>query len=159
MGEHARRAPRRGGSSGGIRRAAEDEEALKLLMNPTAPPLPPILARPVSRLADAPSSPFRCRPSRRPPHPTPPRASFSRRRRRRRPHRWRRPIPLRAPRQKAFAATTATIVSGAVAERVTLTAYFVYSVALISFIYPVVAQVGVHFVYSSTPWWPRWGGA
>jgi len=54
--------------------------------------------------------------------------------------------------QWAFAATTATIVSGAVAERCTLTAYFSYSIALISFIYPVVAQVGWGGGGKMSPW-------
>ena len=52
---------------------------------------------------------------------------------------WTRPRPRPPPLQFTFAATSATIVSGAVAERCKFECYVAYNLILVSFVYPVVS--------------------
>ena len=57
-------------------------------------------------------------------------------------------VPIHFLFQMSFAAATATIVSGAVAERVQFKAYFVYSAGLSAVLYPVV----VSWIFSPDGW-------
>lgn len=50
--------------------------------------------------------------------------------------------------QMTFAATGASIISGAVAERCAINTYFIYSLFVVGWIYPVIA----HWVWSSQGW-------
>nr|WP_203427712.1 ammonium transporter [Rippkaea orientalis] len=58
------------------------------------------------------------------------------------------PIPLAFLFQSAFAGTAATIVSGAVAERIKFTDFLIFSLLLVGISYPITG----HWVWSSSAW-------
>ncbi|TQS83083.1 MAG: adenylate cyclase [Methanomethylophilus alvi] len=55
--------------------------------------------------------------------------------------------------QLVFAGATATIVSGAMAERTKFSSYMIYAVIICAFVYPVVT----HWVWGSGGWLAEWG--
>ncbi|WP_400233958.1 ammonium transporter [Methanomethylophilus alvi] len=55
--------------------------------------------------------------------------------------------------QLVFAGATATIVSGAMAERTKFSSYMIYAVVICAFVYPVVT----HWVWGSGGWLVEWG--
>lgn len=59
--------------------------------------------------------------------------------------------------QTVFAATAATIVSGAMAERTKFTSYLLYSVAITAFVYPISGSWAWGSLYNGSGWLEAWG--
>jgi len=59
--------------------------------------------------------------------------------------------------QTVFAATAATIVSGAMAERTKFTSYLLYSVAITAFVYPISGSWAWGSLYNGSGWLEEWG--